>query len=138
MRARLDSVREKMSDLLKTADQGRILREGVRVVIYGPANAGKSSLLNRSRGYDRAIVSDITATTRDTIEEGINLQGIPIRFLDTAGLRPSENELERKGMERTEKSLALADLFARIVDGSSPRPPKLRRVVSGGRGVLSE
>ena len=75
LRARLDSVRQKMRDLLATAEQGRILREGVRAVIYGPANAGKSSLLNRLLGYDRAIVSEIPGTTRDTIEEVINLRG---------------------------------------------------------------
>ena len=79
--------------LLATADQGRVLREGVRVVIYGATNAGKSSLLNRLLGYDRVIVSDTHGTTRDTIEETVNLEGVPIRLLDTAGLRASENEL---------------------------------------------
>ncbi len=90
--------------LLATAEQGRILREGVRAVIYGPTNAGKSSLLNRLLGYDRAIVSEQPGTTRDTIEEVINLRGIPIRLLDTAGLRESADEIEREGMARTEKS----------------------------------
>ena len=85
----LDSIRQKIGDLLATAEQGRILREGVRAVIYGPTNAGKSSLLNRLLGYDRAIVSETPGTTRDTIEEVINLRGIPIRLLDTAGLRDS-------------------------------------------------
>src|SRR6059036_984783 len=107
LRGRLDSVREKMEELLATADQGRILREGVRVVIYGATNAGKSSLLNRLLGYDRAIVSEIPGTTRDTIEEVVNLRGIPIRLMDTAGFRPPADEVERKGMARTEKSLEL-------------------------------
>ena len=122
LRARLDSVRQKMRDLLATAEQGRILREGVRAVIYGPTNAGKSSLLNRLLGYDRAIVSEIPGTTRDTIEEVINLRGIPIRLLDTAGLRDSKDELEREGMARTERSLATADLLLHILDRNAPKP----------------
>src|SRR5207247_235837 len=84
--------------------------EAVIVVIYGATNAGKSSLLNRLLGYDRVIVSDTHGTTRDTIEETVNLEGVPIRLLDTAGLRASESELESEGIARTEKSLQLADL----------------------------
>jgi tRNA modification GTPase len=122
LRARLDSVREQIAALLATADQGRILREGVRVVIYGATNAGKSSLLNRLLGYDRVIVSDTHGTTRDTIEETVNLDGIPIRLLDTAGLRTSVSELEREGIARTEKSLQLADLRLHIADCNTPKP----------------
>jgi tRNA modification GTPase len=121
--ARLDSIREGMHALLATADQGRILREGLRAVIYGPTNAGKSSLLNRLLGYERAIVSEKPGTTRDTIEEVINLRGIPIRLLDTAGLRESADEIEREGMMRTEKSLAGADLLLQVLDRSAPKPP---------------
>ena len=120
--ARLDSVRQRMRDLLATAEQGRILREGVRAVIYGPTNAGKSSLLNRLLGYDRAIVSETPGTTRDTIEEVINLRGIPIRLLDTAGLRDSQDEVEREGIARTERSLATADLLLHIFDRNAPKP----------------
>jgi tRNA modification GTPase len=120
--ARLDSVRDEIAALLATADQGRVLREGVRVVIYGATNAGKSSLLNRLLGYDRVIVSDTHGTTRDTIEETLNLEGVPIRLLDTAGLRASESELENEGIARTEKSLQLADLRLHIADRSAPRP----------------
>jgi tRNA modification GTPase len=119
---RLDSIRQRMRGLLATAEQGRILREGVRAVIYGPTNAGKSSLLNRLLGYDRAIVSEKPGTTRDTIEEVINLGGIPVRLLDTAGLRDSADEVEREGMARTEKSLENADLLLQVVDRSSPKP----------------
>src|SRR5467141_3397314 len=108
--AGLDSVREEIAELFATADQGRVLREGVRVVIYGATNAGKSSLLNRLLGYDRVIVSETHGTTRDTIEETANLDGLPIRLLDTAGLRASASELEQEGIARTEKSLQLADL----------------------------
>ena len=123
LRARLGSIREEIAALLATADQGRILREGVRVVIYGATNAGKSSLLNRLLGYDRVIVSDTHGTTRDTIEETFNLDGVPIRLLDTAGLRTSTSELEREGIVRTEKSLQLADLRLHISDRNMPKPP---------------
>ena len=122
LRQRLDSIREQIRVLLATADQGRILREGLRVVIYGPTNAGKSSLLNRLLGYERAIVSETPGTTRDTIEEVINLRGIPIRLLDTAGLREPGDEIERQGMTRTTKSLAGADLLLHVLDRSVPRP----------------
>ena len=120
--ARLESIREQIAALLATADHGRVLREGVRVVIYGATNAGKSSLLNRLLGYDRVIVSDTHGTTRDTIEETVSLEGVPIRLLDTAGLRTSESELEREGIARTEKSLQLADLRLHIADRNAPKP----------------
>src|SRR3989475_9608936 len=120
--ARLDSVREQICALLATADQGRVLREGVRVVIYGATNAGKSSLLNRLLGYDRVIVSDTHGTTRDTIEETVNLEGVSVRLRDTACLRASDSELESEGIARTEKSLQLADLRLHIADRSAPKP----------------
>ncbi|PYJ36693.1 MAG: tRNA uridine-5-carboxymethylaminomethyl(34) synthesis GTPase MnmE [Verrucomicrobia bacterium] len=120
--AQLDAIRGEVGALLATADQGRVLREGVRVVIYGATNAGKSSLLNRLLGYDRVIVSDAHGTTRDTIEETVNLDGVPIRLLDTAGLRASESELESAGIARTEKSLQLADLRLHIADRNAPKP----------------
>ncbi|MEY2545346.1 MAG: tRNA modification GTPase [Verrucomicrobiota bacterium] len=122
LQARVETLREKMSILHATADQGRILREGVRVVIYGATNAGKSSLLNRLLGYDRVIVSDTHGTTRDTVEETLNLRGIPLRLIDTAGLRGSADDVERQGIARTEQSLQAADLALHIVDGSAPRP----------------
>lgn len=125
LRARLDSIRKQIQDLLATEDQGRILREGLRAVIYGPTNAGKSSLLNRLLGYDRAIVSEQPGTTRDTLEELVNLRGIPIRFFDTAGLRESSDEIELAGIARTEKSIAGADLLLEVFDRSVPKPPGL-------------
>jgi len=133
LRARLDSVVQKMRDLLSTTEQGRILREGVRAVIYGPTNAGKSSLLNRLLGYDRAIVSDRPGTTRDTIEEVINLRGIPIRLLDTAGLREAQDELEREGIARTERSLATADLVLHVFDRNAPKPADFNRQTTADR-----
>jgi tRNA modification GTPase len=120
--ARLNVARERISTLLETADQGRILREGLRVVIYGATNAGKSSLLNRLLGYERVIVSQIHGTTRDTIEETVNLRGVPVRLLDTAGLRTSTCDLEREGIARTERLLQTADLRLHIVDRNAPKP----------------
>ena len=134
--ARLDSVRDEIAALLATADQGRVLREGVRVVIYGATNAGKSSLLNRLLGYDRVIVSDTHGTTRDTIEETVNLEGVPIRLLDTAGLRASESELERAGIERTQKSLQLADLRLHIADRNSPKPAHFNGAMSDPNEIV--
>ena len=122
LRARLDGVREKIGALLATAERGRLMREGVRVVIYGATNAGKSSLLNRLLGYERAIVSELPGTTRDTIEEAISLRGVPIRLVDSAGFRDSADPLERAGMERTERSRQSADLLLHLADASAPRP----------------
>lgn len=124
-RARLAGIRGRISKLLATAEQGRIFREGLRVVIYGPTNAGKSSLLNRLLGFPRAIVSEIPGTTRDTIEEVVNLRGIALRLTDTAGLRASSDAIEQEGMARTERSLANADLLLHLVDASAPRPEEL-------------
>jgi tRNA modification GTPase len=136
LHARLDSVCEEISALLATADQGRILREGVRVVIYGATNAGKSSLLNRLLGYERVIVSETHGTTRDTIEEMINLRGVPIRLLDTAGLRTSASALEQEGIARTEKSLETADLRLHIADRNAPQPSHFEECAGNGSEIV--
>ncbi|MBA3607402.1 MAG: tRNA uridine-5-carboxymethylaminomethyl(34) synthesis GTPase MnmE [Chthoniobacterales bacterium] len=121
--SRLDGIRDRIDALLATADQGRIFREGVRVVIYGATNAGKSSLLNRLLGFARAIVSESPGTTRDTIEEVVNLRGVALRLTDTAGLRPNDTDaIENEGIARTERSLAQADLVLHVVDASAARP----------------
>src|SRR5467141_2482409 len=131
LRARLDSVCEQIAALLATADRGRILRDGVRVVIYGATNAGKSSLLNRLLGYERVIVSDAPGTTRDTIEETVNLCGVPVRLLDTAGLRTSTSDIEREGIARTERSLQKADLRLHIVDRNAAPPAHFEQNANG-------
>jgi tRNA modification GTPase len=136
LRARLDTIRQEISALLATADQGRILREGVRVVIYGATNAGKSSLLNQLLGYERVIVSETHGTTRDTIEEMINLRGVPIRLLDTAGLRTSTSDLEREGIARTERSLQVADLRLHVVDRSAPKPAHFEKQTANGNEIV--
>lgn len=122
MLQQLEAIQSELSSLLDTADQGRILREGIRCVIIGAPNAGKSSLLNTLLGYDRAIVSHIEGTTRDTIEEKLNLGSLCLRLIDTAGLRESDDILEQAGMNRTELAHASADLLLHIVDASQARP----------------
>lgn len=134
---RARAARDTVKALLATADRGRILREGARVVIYGEPNVGKSSLLNLLLGFDRAIVSDVAGTTRDTLEEVINLRGIPLRLVDTAGVRASDDEIEIEGMQRTRQQVENADLVLWIVDGSQPRPQqKSSKGLEGGRELL--
>ncbi len=118
IRQHLASWRAEAGRLLDTAETGRILREGLKVVIFGAVNAGKSSLLNRLLGYERAIVSELPGTTRDTIEERAHLRGFVLRLLDTAGLREAENAVEAEGITRTKQSLEQADLCLHLVDAS--------------------
>jgi tRNA modification GTPase len=120
--SRLESLQNETNKLIATAETGRILREGLRAVIFGATNAGKSSLLNRMLGFDRAIVSEIHGTTRDSIEERISLRGVVLRLFDTAGFRAPENLVERAGIERTQRTLETADLRLRIADASASRP----------------
>src|SRR5437868_14521128 len=122
IRNRLEFLQSEIGKLIATAETGRILREGLRVVIFGATNAGKSSLLNCMLGFDRAIVSEMHGTTRDSIEERVNLRGIALRLFDTAGLRPPENPVQREGIDRTQRTLETADLRLHIVDASAPRP----------------
>ena len=136
--ARIEGILSAMDGLLSTADQGRILREGVRTVICGAPNVGKSSLLNVLLGFDRAIVSETAGTTRDTIEEIINLKGIPLRLVDTAGVRDSADAIEREGIARTEAQIADAELVLEVVDGSETRPEGFRSLAerAGKRHIM--
>ena len=129
----LIAQKEKINDLLATADQGRILREGVRTVIYGKPNVGKSSLLNKLLGYQRAIVNSREGTTRDTIEEVVNLRGIPLRLIDTAGVRESEDEIEQEGIAMTHGQVARADLVIEMQDLSQPYEEPLLEVPDGAK-----
>ena len=99
--ARLDHGVAFMDELLRTANEGQILRRGIRAAIIGRPNAGKSSLLNQLLGHSRAIVSPIPGTTRDTIEETANIRGLPVVFIDTAGLREARDEIEVEGVRRS-------------------------------------
>ena len=107
-----------MENLVRHYHDGRLLREGLRVVLAGKPNVGKSSLMNQLLNHDRAIVTDVPGTTRDTIEESIQINGIPIRICDTAGLRSSEDPLERMGQQRAQMAIDTADLILLMIDGS--------------------
>ena len=111
--------REKTEALLATADSGKILREGVRTAIVGKPNVGKSSLLNRLAREDRAIVTDVAGTTRDVIEEYISLGGVPLILIDTAGIRKTDDTVEKIGVEKSLKSIETADFVIVMIDGSS-------------------
>ena len=107
-----------MDKLLATAGEGQLLRRGIRAAIIGRPNAGKSSLLNQLLGRDRAIVSPIPGTTRDTIEETANIRGLPVAFIDTAGLREAHDDLEREGVRRSRETLLQAELILHVLDAS--------------------
>ena len=109
-----------MDELLRTAGEGQILRRGIRAAIIGRPNAGKSSLLNQLLGRDRAIVSPIPGTTRDTIEETANIRGLPVVFIDTAGLREARDEIEAEGIRRSRQSLMQAEVILHVFDASEP------------------
>ena len=109
-----------IAQLLHTANEGQILRRGIRAAILGRPNSGKSSLLNQLLGRDRAIVSPIPGTTRDTIEETANVRGLPVVFIDTAGLREARDEIEIEGIRRSRQSLAQAELILHVLDASQP------------------
>ena len=109
-----------IGELLRTANEGQILRRGIRAAIVGRPNSGKSSLLNQLLGRDRAIVSPIPGTTRDTIEETANIRGLPVVFIDTAGLRETRDEIEVEGIRRSRQSLAQAELILHVLDGGQP------------------
>lgn len=134
--AKMADISVKMEKLLATADQGRILREGVRTVICGAPNAGKSSLLNLLLGFDRAIVNEAAGTTRDTIEEVINLKGYPIRLIDTAGIREGEGDIEREGIERSRSQIENAELILLLLDSSdSSEKARAIQIPEGARVI---
>ena len=109
---------EEMEELLKTADRGKVIREGIQTVIIGKPNVGKSSLLNWFLEEERAIVTDIPGTTRDTVEEYINIEGIPIKIVDTAGIHETGDIVEKIGVEKSKNYAEKADLILLILDAS--------------------
>lgn len=113
------AIEEGLADLIESAFVGRVLSEGVRTAIVGKPNVGKSSLLNAMLMRERAIVTEIPGTTRDTIEEIINVRGIPLKLIDTAGLRPAGDEVEKIGVERSRQAVSEADLILCLFDGSA-------------------
>ena len=123
LRQRMESIRGHLDGLLATANEGRLLREGITLALCGAPNAGKSSLLNRLLGMERAIVSETAGTTRDTIEERASLGGYPFRVIDTAGLRETEDPVEREGVERARRAAEAADLRIHLVDAAEHLSP---------------
>ena len=121
---KLDESFLALENLLATWDEGRLLREGARVVILGRPNAGKSTLFNALLGHDRAIVTALPGTTRDVLEEGFVLDGVPLRILDTAGLRETECLIEQEGIRRARAHSAAADIAVYLVDSSLPFSPE--------------
>jgi tRNA modification GTPase len=115
---RLEGAQNRLGSLLRTYDEGKIYREGISVAIVGRPNVGKSSLLNSLLREDRAIVTPIPGTTRDVVEEVINIRGIPVKMMDTAGLRPAKDAIEMEGIRRTRDRMARADLIIWVIDGS--------------------
>jgi len=118
--ARLQAALNFMDELLRTANEGRLLRRGIRAAILGRPNVGKSSLLNQLLGQERAIVSPTPGTTRDTIEETANIRGVPVVFIDTAGLREAADDIEAEGVRRSRRTLEAAELLLHVLDGSEP------------------
>jgi tRNA modification GTPase len=128
-----------MRTLIDTADTGRMIRDGVSVVITGKPNVGKSSLLNSLLRENRAIVSELPGTTRDRIEEYANVQGIPVKFTDTAGIRNAEGEIEQVGIDMAEEAVASADIVLLLIDGSESLDENDKRVaetISGKTTIL--
>ncbi len=130
LQSRLTNAVSRLQDLQRTGEAGRLVREGVPVAIVGPPNAGKSSLLNALLGEERALVSEIPGTTRDTIEESITVQGVQLRLIDTAGIREHADRLEAAGMERTRRALQSARVALVVIDGSQPLGAEAKEILA--------
>src|SRR5690606_11100883 len=132
-------VKNEINKLLDTARGGKILREGLATVIIGRPNVGKSSLLNSFVQENKAIVTDIPGTTRDVIEEYVNIRGIPLRLLDTAGIRETDDVVEKIGVERSMKVLKEADLILFMLNYNEPLLEEDRRLIehNGGKDASS-
>ncbi|MCM1045381.1 MAG: tRNA uridine-5-carboxymethylaminomethyl(34) synthesis GTPase MnmE [Candidatus Gastranaerophilales bacterium] len=127
---KLDLLTEGVGELLRTADNGRLIKEGITTVILGKPNAGKSSLLNAILGEDRAIVTDIPGTTRDVLQESVMIQGVGLRIIDTAGIRSTEDTVEKIGVEKAKKFAAEADLILYVADTSMTSDENDKEIIS--------
>lgn len=138
VRAKVSEIHEKLEGIRKTAHTGRILKEGLETAIIGKPNVGKSSLLNALLREDRAIVTDIPGTTRDTIEEYVDIDGVPLKIIDTAGIRATEDAVERIGVEKARAHVESASLVLALFDGSRPFEAEDEEIMSllAGRDAL--
>ncbi|MBD8085140.1 tRNA uridine-5-carboxymethylaminomethyl(34) synthesis GTPase MnmE [Limosilactobacillus sp. c9Ua_26_M] len=118
LKEKATEIRQRIEALLKTAKQGKVLREGLATAIIGRPNVGKSSLLNSLLHEDKAIVTNVAGTTRDVIEEYVNVNGVPLKLIDTAGIRDTKDQVEKIGVERSRKALDAADLILLLIDNS--------------------
>lgn len=135
----LNSVEEKLLKLKNSFENGKILKEGIKTAIIGKPNVGKSSLLNLILGENRAIVSDIEGTTRDTIEEYINIKGIPLKIVDTAGIRKTNDEVEKIGVERSINNISNAELIIALFDDSrtfDDQDQKILDLIEGKKTII--
>ena len=123
-------LKEEVAELLRSADNGRLISEGIKTVILGRPNAGKSSVLNLLLGEERAIVTDVAGTTRDTLEEHLNFNGISLNLMDTAGIRKTEDLVEKIGVDRAMEHAKDADLILYVVDSSEPLSAEDEAIIS--------
>lgn len=137
VQTQIQNLVEKVDSLLRSAETGRALREGIATAIIGRPNAGKSSLLNALLMCNRAIVTPVPGTTRDTIEEYLNLQGIPVRIIDTAGLRDTDDLIEREGVARTRRVIQQADLVLLVLDLTGEIGPEDQALLDETKGKRS-
>ena len=139
LRVIVDNMVDNVDKLLATYDNGRVLKEGIKTVIAGKPNAGKSSLLNLLLGEDRAIVTEIEGTTRDTLEEVVNINGIILNIVDTAGIRSTDDVVEKIGVDKALKNVDNADLILYVVDGSKQLDDNDSQIISHikGRNVIT-
>lgn len=126
---RLEDISNRLQSLIDTYNTGRFFREGLSVAITGRPNVGKSSLLNAFLNRDRAIVTEIPGTTRDTLEEMININGIPVRLIDTAGIRDSNNIIEKEGVRRSLETIKGSDIIIALFDGSCAFTPEDKEII---------
>jgi tRNA modification GTPase len=130
----LAKLRRDLGSLAQTFARGRLIHDGLNVALVGRPNAGKSSLFNMLLGHERAIVTEVPGTTRDTISEPISLEGVPVSLIDTAGIRATTDQIEVIGVERTQRAAADADLLVVVIDGSEPLTHQDKSILENARG----
>lgn len=130
LKEKLEEIIKEIQHLIDTAEEGKMIKEGIRTVILGKPNAGKSSLLNALLGENRAIVTDIAGTTRDTLEEDVMIHGIPLKIVDTAGIHETVDIVEKIGVDKARESVEEADLVLYVVDGNKPLDADDTQIIS--------